>query len=41
MLEGVLNDSQLSRIEAYVKARAEVLAEEKHDEMEELLNEII
>ena len=41
MLDGVLNDTQLGRIEAYIKARAEVLAEEKHTEMEELLNEVI
>ena len=41
MLDQILNDDKLGKIEAYVRARAEVLAQEKHEEMEELLNEII
>ena len=34
MLESVLNDTQIAKIETYVKARAKVLAREKQDEME-------
>lgn len=41
MLDQILDDDKLGKIEAYVRARAEVLAQEKHEEMEELLNEII
>ena len=41
MLDSVLSDGKLHEIESYVKARASVLASEKHDEMEELLNDII
>ena len=41
MLDSVLNATQLQQIEAYVKARAKVLAQQKQQEMEELLNDII
>ena len=41
MLDSVLNDTKLHEIEAYVKARAQQLSQEKHEEMEELLNDII
>ena len=41
MLDDVLSDDKLHEIESYVKARATVLATDKHDEMEELLNDII
>jgi len=41
MLSSVLGSDQLKKIEAFVKARAKVLAREKQDEMDELLNEVI
>lgn len=41
MLDAVLDESKLTQIESYVKARAGVLAKEKFNEMEELLNDII
>ena len=41
MLDGVLNETQLRKIEANLKARAEGLSKEKFEEMEELLNDII
>ena len=41
LLDSVLNQKQLSDIESYVKARAQVLAQEKFAEMEDLVNEII
>ena len=41
MLDSVLSETKLNEIEAYVKARAQYLSQEKHEEMEELLNDII
>lgn len=41
ILDGVLDDAKLTKIETFVKTRAAVLAKEKHEEMEELLNDII
>ena len=41
MLDSVLDGNKLKEIESYVKARAAVLSQEKCDEMEELLNDII
>ena len=41
MLDEVLSDTKLKQIESYVMKRAKVLAQEKHQEMDELLNDII
>ena len=41
MLDAVLDEARLTSIEEYVKARSEVLAREKFEEMEELMNEIV